>query len=266
MVAKRWYSNAELNRAGRLLADHTTGRIPQPAQAELNRAQSILQHFRKQHLSVIAQAETDLLAIVASMGLSHELQTRLKTFARILDKLDRFPWVSVSNMRDIAGCRVTLPNQAAVAAVTNRLLTLNATRTGNPGKLDDLVTDPRPTGYRAIHLSTKYDQLWIEVQIRTHRQSRWARYTEFLTDETGIDYKGGNGDPAVHGLIRQLSDLYALDDAGEVSAELLNTHSSQLIREISLGTGTSPDAAHELLNRPLGLKMLENKRNAQEGD
>ncbi len=233
-IAERWYSNKELDRAAKLLCDLATGKIETPDEQALDRALVIVEDFCNRHTIALASAVADLETTLALVGLSWEGTSRIKKTETIIDKLSRRQtWLTVSKMQDIAGCRATLPTQEDVSRVMDQLLALYAQRTDTPTRVRDYVTKPQASGYRAIHLYTNYDGLRVEVQLRTTLQSRWAHYTEFLTDMTGVDYKSGFGEPRVHEMLVELSHSYAGIDDKIVEG-------NKLVRQISSATDTVP--------------------------
>ena len=78
------------------------------------------------------------------------------------------------------------------------------------------MTQPRDSGYRAVHLWTRYDGLRVEVQLRTQMQHAWAINVENLSLVTGTDYKSGAGSPDVHTWLRLLSRSNASTEAGSL--------------------------------------------------
>jgi hypothetical protein len=103
-------------------------------------------------------------------------------------------------MQDIGGCRVVLnsPNQV------ERLVNLYF----DPRKLkhhlthfDDYINDPRSSGYRSVHLIYKFrndkkpawNDLKIEIQIRTALQHAWATAVETVDAFTKYALKSSQG-------------------------------------------------------------------------
>ena len=87
-------------------------------------------------------------------------------------------------------------------------------RNGVEDTVRDYVARPRDSGYRAVHLWTRYGGWRVEAQLRTQLQHAWAAGVEELTALTGVDYKSGDGSLEVHAWLRLLSRSYALADAG----------------------------------------------------
>ena len=110
-------------------------------------------------------------------------------------------------MQDIGGCRAVLKSQDEVQRVVDRFLANSLERNRRSDKIRDYVIQPQESGYRAIHVYTRFHGRRIEVQVRTHEQDSWAKIVEDLTSRTGIDFKSGDGPDEVHDLLRRLSEL-----------------------------------------------------------
>ena len=117
-------------------------------------------------------------------------------------------------MQDIGGCRAVFAGQTEVNRVLERFTRNSERRNGTPDTVRDYVANPRTSGYRAVHIWTRYGSRRIEVQLRTEVQHQWARLVEELVVLTGIDYKSNDGSEIVHRWLRKLSEGSALTEAG----------------------------------------------------
>lgn len=114
---------------------------------------------------------------------------RLKRFDRILDKLDRFPTMRLTQIEDIAGCRAVLGSPTEVEAVARRIR-----RKWNVRHVSDYRQDGKPmTGYRALHIIVVRRGRLVEVQLRTEQQHYWAEMVERTSSRTGYNLKDGGG-------------------------------------------------------------------------
>lgn len=107
-----------------------------------------------------------------------------KSTTAIVDKLKRES-IRLSQMQDIAGCRVVVSDIARQDALSEKLLALFSNVT---------VFDRRKNpshGYRAIHLVVQIESRQIEIQIRTELQQLWAELSEKFSDIFGIAVKYG---------------------------------------------------------------------------
>ena len=112
-----------------------------------------------------------------------------KTANSIMEKLRRQS-IRLSQIQDIAGCRIVVPNLPSQDEIVERLKTLFA-----KADVDDRREQPSH-GYRAVHVIVENSGKLIEVQVRTSLQHTWAELSEKLSDEfeTAIKYGGGSKD------------------------------------------------------------------------
>ena len=122
-----------------------------------------------------------------------------KSTTSISDKLRRES-IRLSQIQDIAGCRVIVPDILTQDEVVARL----------NGLFDKLtVVDRRehPShGYRAVHVIVDRRGKLIEVQVRTSLQHAWAQLSEKLSDEVDSAIKYGGGDEELVSLLAMMSD------------------------------------------------------------
>ena len=112
-----------------------------------------------------------------------------KSTPSLVEKLHRES-IRLSQVQDIAGCRVVV---ADVAAQDQAVASL---RTAFPVAS---VVDRRATpsyGYRAVHVVVQMTGKFVEIQVRTSLQHVWAEFSEKLSDsvDPGIKYGGGTSD------------------------------------------------------------------------
>lgn len=121
---------------------------------------------------------------------------RLKRMVSIRSKLARFHGMKLSRVQDIGGCRAVLSTVAAV-----RELVSAYTADGYDVR-NNYIEEPKPDGYRGVHVIGTYDAdpTWagykIEIQIRTRLQHAFATTVETVTTFTGepLKFGGGGGD------------------------------------------------------------------------
>lgn len=132
---------------------------------------------------------------------------RLKRLSSISVKLRRNSHMKLSQMQDLGGCRAVVRRPGAV----DRLVALYEHSTAkNPHaraelvKKYDYIQNPKPDGYRSVHLIYKYrtksrkrahyNGLRIEIQIRSRLQHAWATAVETVSIFTGQALKSNVGD------------------------------------------------------------------------
>jgi Region found in RelA / SpoT proteins len=109
---------------------------------------------------------------------------RIKRLSSIEHKLSRFPTMTLSQMQDIGGCRAIMRSAKAVRQLCNAYATSDIKH--STAAKDDYIDQPKPSGYRGVHLvykyfsdrKTDYNTLKIEIQIRSQLQHAWATAVE----------------------------------------------------------------------------------------
>jgi putative GTP pyrophosphokinase len=116
-----------------------------------------------------------------------------------------------TQMQDIAGCRIVVPDVPAQGRLTATLEQM----------FDASVVDRRSKpshGYRAVHLIVRSaSDLPVEVQLRTDLQHVWAELSEKLADAFGIEVKYGGGPADIR---RTLDDFTALIASFEAKLDM----------------------------------------------
>lgn len=229
MPADLPYSNRQIDKAGKLLRDALVGGTPALSGYGLEEAASVVEGFRAAHSAALLTARMGLRSCIDTEGVpAVELTQRLKRTPTIVDKLRRLPRMTLSRMQDVGGCRAVFATQDEVNTVLGRFTRNSERRNGTPDTVRDYVTDPRPSGYRAVHVWTRYRGRRIEVQLRTWFQHNWADMVEDITFDTGIDYKSGDGSEIVHEWLRRLAGAPALIEAGMTVGEALGPDYDEL--------------------------------------
>lgn len=134
------------------------------------------------------------------------VNSRMKSAASLEEKMVRKGRTDFSQVKDVAGFRVTVPSLKDLNEAVGRLKgQFEVTEEEN--KLDN------PTGgfYRAYHLTAQVDGKPVELQVRTQNQSRLAKW---MHDSV---YKGSlKNDSVATNYASKLSDaLYKIDKGGQ---------------------------------------------------
>ena len=136
-----------------------------------------------------------------------------KSTTSIIDKLQRES-IRLSQMQDIAGCRLTVDDIRSQDEVAARLKDLFDEST---------VVDrrDRPShGYRAVHLLVEQSGKLVEVQVRTLLEHLWAEVSEKLSDVIEKEIKYGGGPIEIAKPLAELSDKV---EKIELNERLLHT-------------------------------------------
>ena len=131
---------------------------------------------------------------------------KLKTTGRpekwtssISEKLRRES-LRLTQMQDIAGCRVVVGDVIAQDEVTRRL-----TKAFEETSVIDRRKNPS-YGYRAVHVVVRKGAVPVEVQIRTELQHSWAQLSERLSDMMDPSIKYGGGSDHVRTKLARISE------------------------------------------------------------
>ncbi|ALD20978.1 RelA/SpoT domain-containing protein [Hymenobacter sp. DG25A] len=180
--SKPEYSRREVNRAGEILiSDDAT-------LAEKDNALLIINNWRTSHNFPLNTFQKRLRRTAKSINNDSLVAQRIKRLASIKLKLERFPGMNMAQIQDIGGCRAILKDVTEVDKL------VNIYKHGSRGikhkihKEQDYIDSPKPSGYRGIHLIYKYrsdkdkdyDDMRIEIQVRTLMQHAWATAVEIV--------------------------------------------------------------------------------------
>jgi putative GTP pyrophosphokinase len=184
-------SNTQADKAGRTLRTWWCNRRDAEISDEVVQAWITLEAFRRSFQNPLQKTTVGLRQFVARESPKMVVGQRSKRTPRILDKLERFPTTRLSQMQDIGGCRAILEGGALeVAGVLTRIR-----RNWEIVEIDDYVQDPKPGGYRAVHVIVRRDDRQIEIQLRSLLQHEWAETVERLQARHRIPLKDGSGPP-----------------------------------------------------------------------
>lgn len=147
----------------------------------------VLENWRAAHGRIINVFQANLRRRCRES--EHPVGQRLKRRPTIIDKLTRYPDMSLARMNDIAGCRVILPSIRKLYEFRDGLLKARwRHKLTHPADRYDYVANPKDTGYRGIHLvyaftprgagAESWRGLHIELQLRTKAQHAWATGVE----------------------------------------------------------------------------------------
>ncbi len=125
-----------------------------------------------------------------------------KTPSSIAEKLRRES-IRLSQIQDIAGCRIIVPD-----VFTQDHITAILRDTFPETRVMDRRKNPSH-GYRAVHVIVMSQGVSVEIQVRTALQDLWAELSEVLSDVVDSSIKYGGGDPEDQQWLLLLSDSIA---------------------------------------------------------
>lgn len=204
-------SKTQVDGAGGQLRDWFMGEAPIAALEEppLDEAIKVVSDWRAgffEPLNVVTGA--------VARGTGTSPTFRHKRISRIVYKLVRFPSMRLTQMEDIGGCRVVVPDRRALGAARAAVLHL-----WSDAGVDDYTECPKDTGYRAIHIVPVESARAVEVQLRTARQNEWADVVERTDDRLGTMLKDGKGPPDLQEYFCQAATRIAIEEEGGTVGE-----------------------------------------------
>lgn len=144
---------------------------------------------------------------------------RLKRLESIINKLKRFPNMSLWGIQDLGGCRMVV---SSVEEVYNYIDIITSSSISHKlQKQYDYIKNPKASGYRSYHLVYKYQStkpskkaydrnMLIEVQFRTKLQHLWATAVETMGLITELSLKSGEGDETIKRFFILISSAFAI--------------------------------------------------------
>lgn len=178
------------------------------------------------------------------------ISRRLKRMPSIINKIDRMENMGVSNMQDIAGVRVILPDMDCLQSFKE---SCDSTYKFNQRKKQNFVIEPignedkynyienpKRDGYRSIHQvyrfqSSRYPQLKnmkVELQIRTHLQHCWATAVETLGLIIKSSLKTGEGEDVYKRFFLLCSALFSYEENTPIVESIALSSKESIIKEI----------------------------------
>ena len=186
------FPQSEVSEAGQVLVNG-------PGTA-MEHALDIIGNWRSSHSFPLNTFQVGLRDRVRRVDQNGLVAQRLKRLSSIEQKLRRFDWLTLSEMQDIGGCRAVV---RSVRSVDRLVKAYRASRIRHHlVDHDDYIRNPKASGYRGYHLIYKYvsdrnriyNDLKIEVQLRTQLQHAWATAVETVGTFTQQALKSSSGE------------------------------------------------------------------------
>jgi len=179
------YSRSQVNKAG----EHLRNVFSETTETNFDYekwqwAYDVLSNWRVSHSYPINTFNSTLRKKLKRIDQDALVAQRLKRTPSILHKLERFPKMQLSRMQDIGGLRAIV---GSVKELRELYRIYKASRfTHELISEYDYVSNPKASGYRSIHLVYRYknikqkmyDDIQIELQLRTKLQHTWATAVE----------------------------------------------------------------------------------------
>lgn len=177
------FSIEQIDNAGKALLA-PDGADPTPGQKDLE----VIHNWRAAHHYPLNSICVVLRQRARRVRAPALISQRLKRFESIVKKLNLRPWITLSQMQDIGGCRAVVNSLDEVSRLRDDYRT-------SPGshrfkQENDYIQKPKKDGYRGVHLIYYYvgrakrarayaaKNMQVEVQMRTPLQHYWATAVE----------------------------------------------------------------------------------------
>lgn len=199
------FSKKRIGKAGEVLIRKVNENITYAEAVE------IMSNWRGSHAFPLNAVQNCLRNLAKQVTNDFLIAQRLKRKRSITAKLERFPEMKLNRMQDIGGCRAILPTIEEVYLLAEKVKT---NPTLNIIREYDYIFNPKPSGYRGIHLISKYsgkrkefEGLQLEIQIRTKIQHSWATAVEIIDTFTEQTLKTGGGSEEWQNFFKMTSTL-----------------------------------------------------------
>ncbi len=251
--AKPKYPKGRVDWAGELLAND-----PPRYTVDVAFAEEIVNSFRAIHSYPLQAMKMTLKGRAKRICPNAIIAQRLKRLASIKLKLklsiEAGNHPKLSQMQDIGGCRAVVDTVAQVRRLEKVFADAskkNPHRGPQHAKTTDYIAQPKPNGYRSVHLiyryrtdSTEhscYNGQRVEIQLRSRAQHYWATAVETYSTFTGEALKSNIGRPEWKRFFALMGSVIALEEKSPtvpdtpVTMPLLVPEVRRLFQELSVG-------------------------------
>lgn len=189
------FKRSQVDKAGEILANENYDNIE-----EYVWAYQVMNNWRASHGYPVNTFQATLRNKLSHIDVNAIVAQRIKRAPSIINKLQRFNTMNLSQMQDIGGLRAVVGSINKVRQLEN-----DYRKSKFKHKLygsNDYIETPKTDGYRSLHLKFKYsnskakiyDNLSVELQIRTYLQHSWATAVETMGTFLGQALKSNRGD------------------------------------------------------------------------
>jgi ppGpp synthetase/RelA/SpoT-type nucleotidyltranferase len=198
------FSRQEVNAAGKCLIADENGNLSMQHEHMLE----VINNWRSAHGFPLQVLKMTLRNRAKKIDEQAIIAQRLKRLSSIDAKLRvHSDWMKLTQMQDVGGCRAVVANMNRLNLLIADYQSSNAknpTARHTLHKENDYIAQPKPDGYRSYHLVYRYcsvakkhrvfNDLKIEIQLRTRLQHAWATAVETVGTFSGQPLKSGGGE------------------------------------------------------------------------
>lgn len=197
------YLREEVNDAGRAIQRGAVDLFSEDTRLEdflhYEKCLSIVNNWRSSHSYPLNTFQATLRLRAKKVSRYSFFATRIKRLESIDRKLRKHSDMKLSQMQDIGGLRAILPSCENVYSLVDIYDTMKLTH--EQAKCNDYISKPKTDGYRSVHLIYRYrgkirqyDDLKLEIQLRSDLQHAWATAVETVGTFTKQALKSSEGD------------------------------------------------------------------------
>lgn len=222
----------QVDKAGRILAKGNE------SQAAIDQAIELIGQWRALHAAPMESFNAAMAQISMATGIDALTARRLKRMESIRSKLATTP--RASTMQDIAGCRMIVATPTEVYRIAEAF---RQPREGFVRQFEtDYIQDPKPSGYRGLHMIFEYTGRhaechgrMVELQIRSVLQHTWSTAVETIGTFIGHNLKASEGPPEWLRLFQLVSGAIAVGESCTLVPGVPDSF-KQLIHELKQNT------------------------------
>ena len=225
----------------------------------------MVNNWRAAHGFMLNTFQTNLRKKAATVDEDAFVVQRLKRRSSIEAKLQRYPWMKLSKMQDIGGCRVVL---SSIADVNEMAKQIKGSRIKHRLSDEDNYMDaPKESGYRSLHLVYRYysdkkptyNNMRVEIQFRSRLQHAWATAVETVDTFSHQVLKSSRGDQDWIRFFALMGSEIAITEDSPI-VPMTPEDRGELRREIA-NFEKKTDALNLLQGYSLALRALEDRVN-----
>lgn len=172
----------------------------------------VIQDLRLSYKEPVGKIFNEIERLALSIDKDSICTYRIKRIESIISKIIRYKKMQLNRMDDVAGCRCILKTTEDVYRLCNKI-EKEAGKVNSifeiKGDIQDKITQPKPSGYKSIHIivALKGDKRRVEIQLRSQEQHNWATLVE-ITDQiygTRLKEEGDKHNPDLYEFHQLLS-------------------------------------------------------------
>ena len=225
-------------------------------------AVDLITDWRQSHLPVLRELNDELTEFFVGRGIMFEFSSnRIKRMPSIIVKLNNNENMGLGGLQDIGGIRFVFSNIDALELAMSALEEFSPKNFRRREKIKDYIAIPKCSGYRSVHYFYQYvsdveefNDLQIELQIRTKLQHSWAMAVETASLISGTSLKASIEDGSVwRDFFKLISAIFSKRESRPVLAQYADYTDEQLCTEYF-----TFESEHKLIDTLKALRVVVN--------